>query len=114
MKVFVAASILVVLFVSAASAQTWDPEMQLKVKAVGTPRVSPDGKPYRLHRQRSRNHARQERVCHADLDGKHRHQTEHRSLRLARSRRAIRNGRLMANGSPSSRTARTTKTISIV
>jgi dipeptidyl aminopeptidase/acylaminoacyl peptidase len=42
MKTFVA-SILVVLFVSAASAQTWEPEMQLKVKAVGTPRVSPDG-----------------------------------------------------------------------
>lgn len=37
------ASFLVVLCVSAASAQTWDPEMQLKVKAVGTPRVSPDG-----------------------------------------------------------------------
>jgi dipeptidyl aminopeptidase/acylaminoacyl peptidase len=43
MKAFAAASILVVLFVSAASAQTWDPELQLKVKAVGTPRVSPDG-----------------------------------------------------------------------
>jgi dipeptidyl aminopeptidase/acylaminoacyl peptidase len=53
---------LVVLFASAATAQTstataqtnvaaaqtstpaWDPEMQLKVKAVGSPRVSPDGK----------------------------------------------------------------------
>jgi len=37
---------LVVLFVSAVPAQTsvWDPETQLKVKAVGTPRVSPDGK----------------------------------------------------------------------
>jgi dipeptidyl aminopeptidase/acylaminoacyl peptidase len=43
MKALTAASILVVLFVSAASAQTWTPEMQLKVKAVGTPRVSPDG-----------------------------------------------------------------------
>ena len=43
MKAFAAASILVVLFVSAASAQTWDPELQLKVKAVNTPRVSPDG-----------------------------------------------------------------------
>ena len=42
MKALATASILVVLFVS-ASAQTWDPEMQLKVKAVGTPRVSPDG-----------------------------------------------------------------------
>ena len=37
------ASILVVLFVSAVSAQTWDPETQMKVKAVGAPRVSPDG-----------------------------------------------------------------------
>lgn len=36
-------TILIVLFVSAASAQTWNPEMQLKLKAVGTPRVSPDG-----------------------------------------------------------------------
>jgi Tol biopolymer transport system component len=43
MKALTAASILVVLFVSVASAQTWTPEMQLKVKAVGTPRVSPDG-----------------------------------------------------------------------
>jgi len=37
------ASILLVLFVSAVSAQTWDPETQMKVKAVGVPRVSPDG-----------------------------------------------------------------------
>jgi len=43
MKSLSIASILVVLFVSAVSAQTWDPEMQLKVKAVGAPRVSPDG-----------------------------------------------------------------------
>ena len=47
MKALSAASILVVLFVSAASAQTsketWTPEMQLKLKAVGAPRVSPDG-----------------------------------------------------------------------
>ena len=43
MKTLTAASFLVVLFVSAASAQTWTPEMQLKLKAVGTPRVSPDG-----------------------------------------------------------------------
>jgi len=39
---------LLVLFASAITAQTgataWDPEMQLKVRAVGTPRVSPDGK----------------------------------------------------------------------
>ncbi|HEY4425464.1 MAG TPA: S9 family peptidase [Pyrinomonadaceae bacterium] len=33
-----------VLFTATATAQTWDPEMQLKVKAVGIPRVSPDGK----------------------------------------------------------------------
>jgi dipeptidyl aminopeptidase/acylaminoacyl peptidase len=43
MKALTAASVLVILFVSAASAQTWTPEMQLKVKAVGQPRVSPDG-----------------------------------------------------------------------
>src|ERR1700752_1104842 len=43
MKAFAAATILVILFVSAASAQTWDPEMQMKLKAVGSPRVSPDG-----------------------------------------------------------------------
>jgi dipeptidyl aminopeptidase/acylaminoacyl peptidase len=37
-------SLVVVLFVSVVSAQqTWDPELQLKVKAVGAPRVSPDG-----------------------------------------------------------------------
>ncbi len=39
---------LVVLFASAGTAQTsaavWDPEMQLKVRTVGSPRVSPDGK----------------------------------------------------------------------
>ena len=39
---------LLVLFASAITAQTgataWDPEMQLKVRSVGTPRVSPDGK----------------------------------------------------------------------
>lgn len=47
MKIFATASILVVLFSSAVFAQTstgWDPEMQVKLKAVGTPRVSPDAK----------------------------------------------------------------------
>ncbi len=55
MKLVATASILVVLLGSTATAQTsaitsqtsataWDPEMQLKVKAVGSPRVSPDGK----------------------------------------------------------------------
>lgn len=47
MKVLATASILVVLFTSVVTAQTtagWEPEMQLKLKAVGTPRVSPDGK----------------------------------------------------------------------
>jgi len=43
MKALTIASILVVVFVSAVSAQTWTPELQLKVKAVGAPRVSPDG-----------------------------------------------------------------------
>jgi dipeptidyl aminopeptidase/acylaminoacyl peptidase len=44
MKIRVLATLLIVVFVSAVSAQTWDPELQLKVKAVGAPRVSPDGK----------------------------------------------------------------------
>src|SRR5215510_2789133 len=44
MKCLAKALTLVVLFVVTANAQTWDPELQLKLKAVGTPRVSPDGK----------------------------------------------------------------------
>ncbi len=48
MKVVVATSILVVLLASVvmaqASAGIWDPELQVKLKAVGSPRVSPDGK----------------------------------------------------------------------
>ncbi len=44
MKYPVTTLILVVLFASAASAQTWEPELHVKLKAVGTPRVSPDGK----------------------------------------------------------------------
>src|ERR1051325_945994 len=44
MKSLAAVLTLVVLFAAAASAQTWNPELQLKIKAVGTPRVSPDGK----------------------------------------------------------------------
>jgi len=45
MKSLLSASILVVLFASAVAAQsTWDPELQIKVKAVGSPRVSPDAK----------------------------------------------------------------------
>ena len=43
MKALATASILVVLFASAASAQMWEPEMHIKLKAVGAPRVSPDG-----------------------------------------------------------------------
>ena len=43
MKVLATASFLVVLFASAVSAQVWEPEMQIKLKAVGAPRVSPDG-----------------------------------------------------------------------
>jgi len=35
---------LLVLFTVTASAQTWEPELHLKFKAVGSPRVSPDGK----------------------------------------------------------------------
>ena len=46
MKLLAVASMLAVLFASVAMAQTsgWDPEMQLKLKLVGSPRVSPNGK----------------------------------------------------------------------
>jgi dipeptidyl aminopeptidase/acylaminoacyl peptidase len=44
MKTLATALTLVVLFIVSANAQTWDPELQLKLKAVGSPRVSPDGK----------------------------------------------------------------------
>lgn len=44
MKSLATALTLLVIFAATATAQTWDPEMQLKVKALGTPRVSPDGK----------------------------------------------------------------------
>src|SRR5690348_5639156 len=44
MKTLATALTLVVLFVVTANAQTWDPDLQLKFKAVGAPRVSPDGK----------------------------------------------------------------------
>src|SRR5215212_526895 len=44
MKYLATALTLVVLFASGAMAQTWEPEMQLKLKAVASPRVSPDGK----------------------------------------------------------------------
>src|SRR5215813_9193490 len=44
MKPLTLALALLVLFTATATAQTWDPETQLKLKAVGTPRVSPDGK----------------------------------------------------------------------
>ncbi|HEU4712817.1 MAG TPA: S9 family peptidase [Pyrinomonadaceae bacterium] len=47
MRSLVAASLLVVLIAGAAVAQTpseWSPELQVKLKIVGSPRVSPDGK----------------------------------------------------------------------
>jgi dipeptidyl aminopeptidase/acylaminoacyl peptidase len=44
MKSLAAALTLVVLFALTATAQTWEPELHLKFKAVGAPRVSPDGK----------------------------------------------------------------------
>ena len=43
MKALTTASILVMLLTSAAFAQTWDPETQMKVKVVSSARVSPDG-----------------------------------------------------------------------
>src|ERR1051325_2036552 len=44
MKTLATVLTLAVLFVVTANAQTWDPELQLKLKAVGSPKVSPDGK----------------------------------------------------------------------
>ncbi|HEV8430500.1 MAG TPA: S9 family peptidase [Pyrinomonadaceae bacterium] len=44
MKSLAAALSLVVVLAATVTAQTWEPEMHLKFKAVGTPRVSPDGK----------------------------------------------------------------------
>src|SRR4026208_2272429 len=44
MKSLVTPLSLIILVAATASAQTWEPEMHLKVKAIATPRVSPDGK----------------------------------------------------------------------
>ena len=44
MKTFVKATFALLLLVSAAAAQTWTPELQIKVRAIATPRVSPDGR----------------------------------------------------------------------
>jgi dipeptidyl aminopeptidase/acylaminoacyl peptidase len=45
MKSLLSASVVVILLASVAAAQTtWDPELQIKVKGVGSPRVSPDAK----------------------------------------------------------------------
>ena len=44
MKYLATALTIAFLFVVTANAQTWDPDLQLKVKAVGAPRVSPDGR----------------------------------------------------------------------
>lgn len=47
MRVITAASICVLLFASIICAQStakWEPELHIKIKAVGAPRVSPDGK----------------------------------------------------------------------
>jgi len=46
MKRLLTASLLVVVFAGAVFAQSveWTPELQIKLKAAGTPRVSPDGK----------------------------------------------------------------------
>ena len=44
MKSLATALTLIIIFGATIMAQTWDPETQLKIKALGTPRVSPDGK----------------------------------------------------------------------
>jgi dipeptidyl aminopeptidase/acylaminoacyl peptidase len=43
MKLLATVLTLLVLFTATATAQTWDPELQLKLKAVGAAQVSPDG-----------------------------------------------------------------------
>jgi dipeptidyl aminopeptidase/acylaminoacyl peptidase len=44
MKSLATALTVIIILATTATAQTWDPEMHLKFKAVGAPRVSPDGK----------------------------------------------------------------------
>src|SRR6185369_3254391 len=44
MKVLATVLTLLVLCTATTTAQTWEPELQLKFKAAGAPRVSPDGK----------------------------------------------------------------------
>jgi dipeptidyl aminopeptidase/acylaminoacyl peptidase len=44
MKPLAIAFLLFSLFVPAIAQSTWDPELHLKIKQIGTPRVSPDGK----------------------------------------------------------------------
>lgn len=44
MKFLTTALTLIIILAATATAQTWEPEMHLKFKAVGAPRVSPDGK----------------------------------------------------------------------
>ncbi len=43
-KIFVAILLITFTFAAAFGQSTWTPEMQVKLKAVGSPRVSPDGK----------------------------------------------------------------------
>ena len=97
MKSLAKALTLVVLFVVVANAQTWDPELQLKFKAVGTPRVSPDGKKMVYTVNEAVMTADKSefvtQIWMADL-------ATNRTFnsRMARSRQAIRNGRLMETG----------------
>ena len=44
MKSLATALSLIIVLAATATAQTWEPELQLKFKAAGAPRVSPDGK----------------------------------------------------------------------
>jgi dipeptidyl aminopeptidase/acylaminoacyl peptidase len=44
MKSLATALSLIILLAATATAQTWEPELQLKFKAAGAPKVSPDGK----------------------------------------------------------------------
>src|SRR5919112_630528 len=44
MKSLLKATLALLLLASASTGQTWTPELQIKVRAVAAPRVSPDGR----------------------------------------------------------------------
>ena len=115
MRSLVVVSLLVVLSATAAVAQTtveWSPELQVKLKAAGTPRVSPDGKRvvYTVS-EAAMTADKSEYVSQiwlGNIDTK-----QNVQLTFGDSHRVTQNGRQTATGSRSPRTARTTRTTSI-